>query len=119
MGRVLLNEPPPCPNGQWCPACLMIAKQVQWATYQDDIQAGYEKSGDELTRIPWSPALTMELNSGHYTAVCGEFPSLGIVAGLCWQHVAGGRAPQPVQPVQAQQQLAAPPPGFTPKRSKG
>jgi hypothetical protein len=98
MGRVLMNEPPDCPDGHWCPACLMIAKQEQWVMYQDEIQEGYEASGEKLTVIQFPAALGVELRPGRYRAVCGEFPQLGIVDGLCWQHVAGGRAPQPVQP---------------------
>lgn len=95
MGRVLMNEPP---AGDWCVACLMIAKQEQWVMYQDEIQAGYEASGEELKVIPFPPALAKEMQVGRWRAVCGEFPQLGIVDGLCWQHVAGGRAPRPVQP---------------------
>lgn len=98
MGRVLMNAPPDCPDGQWCPACLMVGKQQQWEMFQDEIQAGYEASGEELKVIAWPQALTRELFTGRFRAVCGEFPQLGIVDGLCWHHVAGGRAPQPVQP---------------------
>lgn len=106
MGQVLMNDPPVCPDGQWCPACLMIAKQQQWETHQDEIQAGYEASGEKLTVIPWLPALNTELRTGRYRAVCGEFPQLGIIDGLCWQHVAGGRPHQPQQ--QASPLVAAP-----------
>jgi len=97
MGRVMMNDPPACPDGQWCPACLMTAKQEQWIMYQDDIEAGYAASGEKLTVIEWPQALTKELRTGRYRAVCGEFPMLGIVEGLCWDHVAGAqpRAPQP------------------------
>ena len=95
MGRVIMNEPPP---GDWCVACLMLAKQEQWVMFQDEIQAGYEASGEKLKVIEFPAALAKEMNPGRWRAVCGEFPMLGVVDGLCWQHVAGGQAPQPVQP---------------------
>lgn len=88
MGRVVMNGPSQ-PGA--CPACLMIGKQQQWEMYQDEIQAGYEASGEKVAVIPWPSALDAEISLGHYRAVCGEFPSLGIVDGLCWAHVAGGR----------------------------
>ena len=93
MGRVIINGPPP---GNWCLACLMTAKQRQWEAHQGEIQAGADKGGDELTVIPWPEGLTNELAHGDYRAVCGEFPHLGVVDGLCWAHVAGiNPAPMP------------------------
>lgn len=117
MGQVLMNGPPDCPDGQWCPACLMTAKQQQWETAQDEIQKGYEASGEKLTVIPWLPALTAELRTGRWRAVCGEFPSLGMVDGLCWNHVAGGRGPR--APEQASPLVAAPAGLINKKRNHG
>lgn len=117
MGRVLMNPPPDCPDGSWCPACLMIGKQQQWEMFQDEIQAGYEASGEKLKVIEWPRALTDDLQPGRWRAVCGEFPSLGLVDGLCWGHVAGGRAPQPVQPQAPALDTATKlPPGFIKRR---
>lgn len=89
MGRVLMNGPPDCPDGEWCPACLMDAKQRQWEQYQDEINAGFEASGEKLTVIPWPPGLTRLLLTGAWRAVCGDFPNVGLIDGLCWNHVAG------------------------------
>jgi hypothetical protein len=115
MGRVIMNGPPDCPDGAWCPACLMIAKQMQWEASQEAIEAGYAASGDKLTVIPWLNALTAELQPGRWRAVCGEFMQLGLVDGLCWGHVAGGRLRSP----EAASPLAVPPPGFMPKGRGG
>lgn len=87
MGTVHLNGPPD-PEGL-CPMCLMAVKQVQWEMYQDEIKAGYEASGEKTTWIPWPEALT--ILPGRYRAVPGDAPGLGIVDGLCWDHVAGVR----------------------------
>jgi hypothetical protein len=89
MGRVIMNGPPDCPDGHWCPACLMNAKQRQWEQYQDEIKAGHDASGEKLKVIEWPAALTRELQAGRYRAVCGEFPGVGMIDGLCWDHVAG------------------------------
>jgi hypothetical protein len=89
MGAVYMHEPPPCPDGRWCAACLMAVKQKQWEAFQDRIQAGYDKGGDEQTWIPFPSALAGELREGSFRAVCGEFPSLGVIEPLCWDHVAG------------------------------
>ena len=89
MGIVHLTGPPDCPDGRWCVACLMDAKQKQWEAHQEKIQAGYAAPGDQVTWIPWLTALTPELRPGVYRAVSGELPMLGVVDGLCWDHVAG------------------------------
>lgn len=89
MGRVVMNGPPECPDGEWCVACLMRAKQRQWEGYQDRIQAGFDAPGDKTVYVQWPEALTRELRTGLYRAVCGDFPQLGIVPGLCWDDVAG------------------------------
>jgi hypothetical protein len=89
MGTVLMNGPPDCPDGRWCPACLMDAKQRQWELNQDEVRAGYQASGEKLTVITWPAGLTKTLHTGAYRAVCGDFPGLGIVDDLCWNHVAG------------------------------
>ena len=89
MATVHLSEPPDCPDGQWCIVCLMDAKQKQWETHQDKIQEGYAAPGEAVIWIPWIPALTKELRAGRYRAVSGEVPMLGVVDGLCWDHVAG------------------------------
>lgn len=111
MGQVLMNGPPDCPDGQWCPACLMTAKQRQWEMHGDEIKAGYDASGEKLTVIPWLPALTGELHAGRWRAVCGDFPGLGMIDGLCWNHVAGIN---PTVPEQAP--LIAAPAGLIKKR---
>lgn len=89
MGIVHLNGPPDCPQGQWCVACLMDAKQKQWEIQQEMLQAGWAASGDSVIYLPWPDALTKELRPGAYRAVSGEFAHLGVVDGLCWDHVAG------------------------------
>ena len=90
MAQVILNGPPDCPDGRWCPVCLMAAKQKQWETYADDIKAGYDAPAEHgKVVIGWPAALTRELFTGWYRAVCGDLPMLGIVDGLCWNHVAG------------------------------
>lgn len=94
MGRVIMNGPPDAPGAAlgtgWCVVCLMAAKQKQWETWQTQIQAGYAAPGDaQPVVIPWPGALTAELSEGLYRAVSGEVPMLGVVDGLCWNHVAG------------------------------
>lgn len=115
MGRVIMNGPPDIVTGRWCPACLMRAKQQQWETYQDEIQAGYAAPGDQTIVIQWPDALTAELYRGAYRAVAGDFPQLGIVDDLCWNDVAG------TNPQRAPSQLLTPagpvPPGLI--RGKG
>lgn len=86
MGRVTMNGPTP---GDHCIICLMDAKQRQWEMYQAEIQAGYAASGEKLAVIPWPDALTREIGRGHYRAVSGDAPGMGIIDGLCWNHVAG------------------------------
>lgn len=95
MGIVHMNEPPDCPDGRWCPACLMAAKQKQWEQFQDEVQAGYAAGGDKVTWIPWPSGLVKELRTGRHRAVCGDFPMLGIVDDLCWDHVAGTNPARP------------------------
>lgn len=90
MAQVILNGPPDCPDGRWCPVCLMQAKQRQWETYQHEIQMGYgAPATDKPVVITWPPALTRELFAGWFRAVSGDLPMLGIIDGLCWSHVAG------------------------------
>ena len=93
MGTVHMNGPA-SPEGV-CPFCLMQAKQVQWEMYQEEIKAGYEASGEKTTWIPWPAALDGSLLEGRYLAVAGDAPHLGLVGGLCWDHVAGVREPKP------------------------
>ena len=50
MGRVLMNEPPDCPEGQWCPACLMTAKQRQWEMHGDEALAKVVRDCEEKSR---------------------------------------------------------------------
>jgi hypothetical protein len=108
VGRVIMNGPPP---GNWCLACLMTAKQRHWEANQDDFDKAAAAGGDKLTVIPWPEALTREIREGIYRAVCGEFPSVGVVEPLCWNHVAG-IDPSPVASrlVEAPAGLAAPAP---------
>jgi len=115
MARGVMNGPPP---GAWCLACLMDAKQRQWEMYQAEIQAGYAASGDAKPAvIPWPEALTRELGEGAYRAVCGEIPALGIVDGLCWNHVAGINPSQPdVGALDTQTRL---PPGLLKRGKRG
>ena len=79
-----------------CPFCLMQAKQVQWEQYQDDIKAGYQASGEKVTYIPWPAALDARLMDGIYRGVPGDAPHLGVMDGLCWDHVAGVREQGPL-----------------------
>lgn len=107
MARVIMNGPGP---GRWCPACLMDAKQRQWEMFQDEIQAGYEASGDaKPVVIPWPKALDAELFEGEYRAVCGDLAMLGLVDGLCWNHVAGINPTQAEVPSQLDTTTKVPP----------
>lgn len=72
-----------------CVFCLARAKQTQWEQYQDEIRAGHEAGGDMVVWIPWPAALDKEIMDGPYRAVPGDAPHLGVVAGLCWDDVAG------------------------------
>lgn len=87
MGIVHMNGPAD-PHGK-CPFCLMHAKQVQWSMYQADAEAAWRAPGDEVRYFPWPPALDKEVLEGRYRAVPGDAPHLGIMDGLCWDHVAG------------------------------
>lgn len=107
MGRVVMNGPPDCPDGDWCPACLMQAKQRQWEGYQDRIKAGFAADGQQTTYVAWPNVLNQEMRPGSYRAVCGDFPHLGIIDGLCWDHVAGINPSQ--SPSHLIQGLAVPP----------
>lgn len=90
MGRVIMNGPPECPGGyDWCVICLCEAKQKQWHLTQDEQAAGLAASGEKTTAIAWPAALTKELNQGTYRAVAGSAPQLGVIDGICWDHVAG------------------------------
>jgi len=90
MGRVIMNGPADPPSGRWCLVCLMDAKQRQWEMYEDQIKAGQEKPGDApVTIVPWPAVLERELRLGPYRAVSFEFTMLGVIDGLCWDHVAG------------------------------
>ena len=90
MGRVIMNGPPDAPDtAGWCVTCLCLLKQRQYSAFEDDIKAGLEKPGDELTVIPWPPGLMKELRLGEYRSVPGNAPQLGVVEGLCWDCVAG------------------------------
>lgn len=87
MAQVILNGPPP---GNWCITCLMDAKQKHWEMSQVQREAGYAAPADgPPVVISWPAALTRELFPGDYRAVCGELPMLGVIDGLCWNHVAG------------------------------
>lgn len=92
MGAVHLNGPDP--GGRPCPMCLMAAKQHQWERFQEQIKAGFAQPADQETWIPW-PADGPKILAGMYRAVPGEAPQLGIVDGLCWDHVAGFGASRP------------------------
>ena len=90
MGRVIVNGPEDCGHKRgWCVICLAEAKQTQWLLTKDDQEAGLKKPGDELTVIPWMPALYKEMFPGLYRGVSGSAPQLGVVDGLCWNHMAG------------------------------
>jgi hypothetical protein len=103
VGTVHLTGPGE-PRGK-CVFCLAAAKQVQWDQYQDQIRAGFEAGGDKVTWIPWPPGLDKMILDGPYRAVPGDAPGLGVVDGLCWDHVAGlgqrsglAAAPGPLPP---------------------
>ena len=87
MAQVIMNGPP---EGRWCPLCLMDAKQKQWEMNEDAIKAGYDAPAtDKPVVIGWPAALTRELHEGAYRAVNWELSVLGLIDGLCWNHVAG------------------------------
>lgn len=109
MAQVILNGPPDGPD-RWCPACLMSAKQKQWEMYQHEINAGYQAPAtDNPVVISWPAALTRELHPGVYRAVCGDLPMLGIIDGLCWNHVAGINPTDAEVPVQLDTKTKLPP----------
>jgi hypothetical protein len=115
MAQVIMNGPPDGPGRGWCPVCLMTAKQRQWEMFQEAIQDGYKASGDKPpVIIPWPDALTRELFEGTYRAVSGEAPMLGIVDGLCWNHVAGIN-PTETEPVPQLDTSTKLPPGLLKK----
>lgn len=90
MAQVIMNGPPDCPDGRWCPACLMDAKQKQWEMYEHEIQMGYgAPATDKPVIIAWPPALNREIHAGYYRAVNWDLSMLGLIDGLCWNHVAG------------------------------
>jgi hypothetical protein len=90
MSQVIMVGPADCPDGEWCPVCLMDAKQKQWEMYTPEIEAGYAASADgRPVVIPWPAALSKELHSGRYRAVNWDLQQLGLISGLCWNHVAG------------------------------
>lgn len=117
MGRVIINGPPP--GRQWCVICLTEAKQKQWEAYQSQIQHGYEMPADApVTVIPWPDGLTKELQEGAYRAVSGEAPMLGVIDGLCWNHVAGSSPSPAPDPRQLDTQTKLPP-GFIKRGRNG
>ena len=87
MGTVHLNGPDL--GGGECVICVSQAKQRQWERYQKDIEAGLSAPADETAWIPWPADLDKQILDGRYTGVPGDAPSLGVVRGLCWDHVAG------------------------------
>jgi hypothetical protein len=82
-----------------CVMCLAHAKQLQWNAYQGEIKAAHAAGGDRVQWLAWLPALDKEILDGPYRAVPGDAPQLGVVDGLCWDHVAGIGAPAPPSPV--------------------
>jgi hypothetical protein len=110
MARVVLNGPPDPGDGRWCPVCLMDAKQKQWEMNQDKISDGYAADAATMVVvIPWPDALTREVQRGFYRAVCGDLPMLGIVDGLCWNHVAGINPTNAEVPTQLDTRTKIPP----------
>jgi hypothetical protein len=90
MARVIMVGPPDPGEGRWCPVCLMDAKQKQWEIHEADILKAYDlPAADKPVVFPWPGALTRELHAGYYRAVCYDFQMLGLIDGLCWNHVAG------------------------------
>jgi hypothetical protein len=89
-----------------CVICLMLAKQAQWEMYQDELKAAHAASGEVVRWLAWPSGLDAQILDGPYTGVPGEAPQLGVVRGLCWDHVAGIGRPKV-------QHIAAPmPPGL-------
>lgn len=88
MAQVIMLGPPA--HTRWCPVCLMAAKQKQWEMFTDEIQAGYAAPADgRPVVLAWPEALTRELFEGEYQAVSADVSMLGLIDGLCWNHVAG------------------------------
>lgn len=80
----------PDPDRQDCLACLMDGKQRQWEMFEDKIKAGLDAPGDAAPAvIPWPRILDDDIRPGQYRGVCYDFPQMGIVDRLCWNHVAG------------------------------
>lgn len=107
MGIVHLNGPTDA-TGK-CVICLAEAKQKQWETSQDEINAGSAASGDKTTYIPWPRGLDNEIQDGRYRGIAGAAPQMGVIDGLCWDHMAGV---QEQKPASALTQEAVIPPGL-------
>lgn len=92
MGIVHLSEPPPF-DYRPCVLCLSAAKQAQWETFSEMIEGSLKADDDTVTWVPWlaSPPLIRE---GNWRAVPGDAPQLGVIDGLCWDHVAGFGRPK-------------------------
>jgi hypothetical protein len=108
MGTVHLNGPPDPPGERWCVACLMAAKQAQWEAYQSDIEKALAADDATVKWIEWPPG-PVTMRAGEYRAVCGDFPQLGVLDGLCWDHVAGFKAAPAPLPLDTTTKL---PPGL-------
>jgi hypothetical protein len=91
MGTVHFNGPND-PDGK-CVICLMHAKQAQWEMHQDEVKAAIAASGEKQVWIPWPSGLV--ILDGPYRAVPGDAPQMGLVDGLCWDHVAGLKPARP------------------------
>lgn len=73
-----------------CPMCLMYAKQMQWTRNLERIEAHHELPETEKQLvIAWPPELEKHIRPGYYRGVPGDSPSMGIIDGLCWDHLAG------------------------------
>jgi hypothetical protein len=88
MGTVHLVEPAD-PGFRPCPLCLMAAKQYQWSLYQEMIEGFLKDADDKAAKwIPWPDGGPL-IREGSWRGVPGDAPNLGLVDGLCWDHLAG------------------------------
>jgi hypothetical protein len=94
MGTVHYNGPPETERP--CVICLMRGKYAQLEAYKSEVDEALKADAGEEVWIPWPPGI--KIYSGYYRAVPGDAPGLGIVDGLCWDHVAGFGTPLPAGP---------------------
>lgn len=89
MARVIMEGPPPCGEDcGWCVLCISEVKMRHFQASQERIKAG-QASPMAMVRVPWQAILTAALQPGRYRGIAGGAAHLGVIDGLCWDHIAG------------------------------